>query len=111
MAYGPRVLAALGVLLFLGGFLYDVEFAGIPYQDPTLDQTAAYHLHAWIAAMIRETGLCAILLASVAGVMRRAGLLRREGMIARWPRILLVCGAALVVLGDLFDIERTGFRP
>lgn len=37
----PLLLAA-GVALLAGGFLYDILYAGIPYQDPTPELAARY---------------------------------------------------------------------
>lgn len=36
----PLLIICLGILLILGGFMYDVMFAGIPYQDPSAEMTA-----------------------------------------------------------------------
>jgi hypothetical protein len=44
--FGPVVLLAVGAVLVLGGFLWDVMFAGIPYQDPTPALAADYERNA-----------------------------------------------------------------
>lgn len=51
------VVIAIGMLMILIGFAYDVMFAGIPYQDPTPELAARYALHARIATIIRWVGV------------------------------------------------------
>jgi hypothetical protein len=46
----------LGLLIVLAGFVYDVIFAGIPYQDPTPELQAQYDFHSSIAGLIYKTG-------------------------------------------------------
>jgi hypothetical protein len=55
--YWPLALIVIGVMIILMGFVYDVFFAGIPYQDPTPELTAVYNLHSQIAAVIRCVGM------------------------------------------------------
>lgn len=55
----------------VAGFIYDVLFAGIPYQDPTPEMSARYSLHANIASVIRWTGAGSFLAGAVAKVIRR----------------------------------------
>lgn len=50
-------LFLLGPLIVLGGFFYDVVFAGIPYQDPTPELQSRYLLHSTIASYLRYCGL------------------------------------------------------
>ncbi|WP_145372124.1 hypothetical protein [Maioricimonas rarisocia] len=69
--YWPLLLAAAGLLLLVTGFVYDVIFAGIPYQDPTPDMSARYARHAVIAAAIRWCGVGAVLLGLTVGLVRR----------------------------------------
>ena len=49
-------LPALGVLIVLTGFVYDVLFAGIPYQGPTPELQARYDLHAGVANVFYMSG-------------------------------------------------------
>jgi hypothetical protein len=51
----------LGSLVCAAGWMYDVVFAGIPYQDPTPELAARYTLNAQIASLIRwvGAGICA----------------------------------------------------
>lgn len=53
----------LGLAIIAAGFLYDVEFAGIPYQDPTPELTAKYNFHSSVASWIMRAGLGVCLLA------------------------------------------------
>lgn len=67
----PLVLACLGLFAFLGGFAYDVMFAGIPYQDPTVELQERYDWHAMVAERIQLGGLILLLVALVMGLVRR----------------------------------------
>jgi hypothetical protein len=66
----PLILIAAGLFLILGGFIYDVIFAGIPYQDPTPEMSARYSRHAHIASTIRWCGLGGFLLGALVGLGR-----------------------------------------
>lgn len=66
----PLILVVCGLALFLGGFLYDMEFAGIPYQDPTPEMQARYNLHSDLASVIRWTGAVVFLSGPVAAFVR-----------------------------------------
>ena len=48
--------AAAGVIVILAGFLYDVLFAGIPFQDPPPDIAAEYARRGAAASCIRLAG-------------------------------------------------------
>jgi len=66
----PYMLLAAGPVLLVAGFLYDLLFAGIPYQDPTPKMTASYDRHSAIATVIYWCGAL-ILLAAITLVMVR----------------------------------------
>lgn len=66
----PFILIAAGLFLLFAGFVYDMEFAGIPYQDPTPEMSARYARHASIASTIRCIGAGLFLLGSLAGLVR-----------------------------------------
>ena len=55
---GIKVIAAplLGLLIVITGFIYDVLFAGIPYQDPTPAMQARYDFHSSVAGWIQASG-------------------------------------------------------
>lgn len=51
-------LPFFGFLIIAAGFIYDVEFAGIPYQDPTPEMQQHYNHEAHIASVIEFVGAC-----------------------------------------------------
>jgi hypothetical protein len=63
-----KTLAApgIGMLIVMSGFVYDVAFAGIPYQDPTPELQARYDFHRAVAGAIYTTGGVVFLLGIVA---------------------------------------------
>jgi hypothetical protein len=67
----PIGLIVLGVIVIFLGFVYDVLFAGIPYQDPTPAMVASYNFHAQIASNIRWVGASISVLGGVTMVIRR----------------------------------------
>jgi hypothetical protein len=67
--FWPLLLIVGGVLIVFGGFIYDVMFAGIPYQDPTPEMSASYAHDAGIASMIRWCGVAVFLIGWVASVL------------------------------------------
>ena len=66
----PFILIAAGLSLLIGGFIYDVMFAGIPYQDPTPEMSARYAYHSRIASTAYLIGAGFFLVGSVAGIVR-----------------------------------------
>ena len=50
------ILPVLGILVVLVGFVYDILFAGIPYQDPTPTIQAQYDFHSSIAGLLYKSG-------------------------------------------------------
>jgi hypothetical protein len=48
--------AGIGITLF--GFVYDIMFAGIPYQDAPTRLQSSYALHSRIASGLEVSGLC-----------------------------------------------------
>ena len=66
----PYMLLVAGPVLLAAGFVYDVLFAGIPYQDPTPEMAARYDRHSAIATVIYWCGAL-FLLAGIAAVMLR----------------------------------------
>ena len=68
--FWPVMLIAVGFLLLLGGFIYDVMFAGIPYQDPTPELAADYARHARIASAIRRLGVGVFVFGALSGSIR-----------------------------------------
>jgi len=68
-SYWLLILIVVGFVLIIAGFVYNVVFAGIPYQDPPPDLVARYNLHATIAQTITTTGMIAMLVGIVGGVV------------------------------------------
>ena len=46
----------IGILIVMSGFVYDVLFAGIPYQDPTPELQARYEFHSCVAGWFYKAG-------------------------------------------------------
>jgi hypothetical protein len=68
--YRPFILIVVGLFLLIGGFIHDVMFAGIPYQDPTPEMSARYAYHSRVASTACLMGTGFFLIGSVAGVVR-----------------------------------------
>ena len=68
--FWPYGLLLLGITIIFVGFVYDVLFAGIPYQDPTPAMVATYNFHATIASTIRWVGTGISLLGIIIIVIR-----------------------------------------
>jgi hypothetical protein len=68
-----------GLLLLAGGFVYDVVYAGIPYQDPTPEMSARYAFHARIASIFYLSGAGFCVVGSAAGIIRMFIRRRRSG--------------------------------
>lgn len=54
-----KILATplIGLAIIVAGFVYDIMFAGIPYQDPTPELLASWKFHSSVAFWIMTTGL------------------------------------------------------
>jgi hypothetical protein len=71
----PLILIVVGFVLIITGFVYNIVFAGIPYQDPPPELVARYNMHATIAQTITTTGIITMLAGIVGSIVLR--LLRR----------------------------------
>ncbi|HKU94283.1 MAG TPA: hypothetical protein VJR58_03355 [Vineibacter sp.] len=58
-----------GIGLVFMGFVYDVLFAGIPYQDPPPELAAQYDREAWIAGFISWLGVPLLMAGGIALLM------------------------------------------
>ena len=76
----PIIIILLGITIIFIGFVYDVLFAGIPYQDPTPALQASYDFHSQIAFIIRWNGVGICILGGMGGIIRR---LRRKESIQK----------------------------
>jgi hypothetical protein len=70
-------LTGIGIIII--GFVYDVLFAGIPYQDPTPELQARYDFHSAVAGSLYKSGCLVVLL----GLVAIPFILRRRGRTAR----------------------------
>lgn len=71
----PIRIWLLGLALIFLGFVYDVVFAGIPYQDPTPEMEARFLWHKSVAATMGWVGLALSFVGLGLGIRRR---LRKE---------------------------------
>jgi hypothetical protein len=69
--FWPFGLVAIGMSLLLGGFAWNIMFAGIPYQDPPPELAARYAWHARFSATLGWIGILALVSGLVAAVVRR----------------------------------------
>jgi len=67
----PLIAVTSGITIILIGFVYDVLFAGIPYQDPTPALAARYEFHSQVASIIRWSGLIISMIGGIAAIFRR----------------------------------------
>ncbi len=59
-------IVVLGLGLLIVGFLYDLVFAGIPYQDPTPELQVAWEYHKGVADVIYSVGGLVLLVGLIA---------------------------------------------
>ena len=64
------IIVVVGLFLWRAGFIYNVDFAGVPYLNPTPEQFARYAHYARIASSICWLGFGLFLLGSLAGIIR-----------------------------------------
>jgi hypothetical protein len=91
MARAGALLALGGMAVFGAGFLWDLAFAGIPYQDPPPDLLARWTFHKTVADRIMTTGAvmtgAGVLVRLLARVLRhRKGQGRRPAGAGDRPR-------------------------
>jgi hypothetical protein len=61
----------IGLLTIAAGLLYDVMFAGIPYQDPPDDLLAEYYRHQRISGWIINVGVLVGAVGVLGGIIIR----------------------------------------
>lgn len=71
----PRALhvTLAGLVLVVAGFLYDLAFAGLPYQDPTAEMQAGWLWHKAVADRIILGGIAVFVIGLIWGVAGLAG--------------------------------------
>lgn len=57
----PFRFSILGLFVMVAGFLYDLAFAGLPYQDPSAALQAQWEFHKEVAGWILLCGLAVFL--------------------------------------------------
>ena len=62
----PAALATLGFAIAMAGFVYDLAFVGLPYQDPTPEMQTRWQYYSSVAMAIELAGV-GIMLVGVAG--------------------------------------------
>ncbi len=72
---GIRGVIWAGVCLLVGGFIWDLFFAGLPYQDPTPQMQANWKMHKSIAEGIMPAG--ALLIGAAIGAAAFRSIKRR----------------------------------
>ncbi len=81
LAKAALPLLVAGLIAVIAGFVYDVLFAGIPYQDPPPGIAADYARHSEVASGIRRAG-AALLSAGVLALIY-ARIARPPGSVTR----------------------------
>ena len=76
----PIIIILLGIIIIFLGFVYDVLFARIPYQDLTPALQASYDFHSQITFIIRWNGVGLCIIGGLVGIIRR---LRRKESIQK----------------------------
>jgi hypothetical protein len=79
-------LLGAGFLTLATGVVYDLMFAGIPYQDPSPELQARYRFHSRVAGVLLGTGLILAVVGSAGATLLagRALLGRRITSRTRW---------------------------
>ena len=75
-----RLLIVSGVVVIVCGFMYDVLFAGIPYQDPTPEMSARYAFHSNVAGVIIFIGFSGLIVGMLGGIAKFL-LFKLKGMV------------------------------
>ncbi|CAM3294165.1 hypothetical protein FLLO111716_01630 [Flavobacterium longum] len=65
MNWIKKHLIKIGLALIVVGFIYEIVFAGVPYQDPTEEMVIRYNRNELISITIMQIGLAAL----VAGIL------------------------------------------
>lgn len=60
----------IGLLLMVFGFLYDIYFVNIPFQDPPPELLKKYMLHKTISDIIFYVGLILIVISIITRIIR-----------------------------------------
>lgn len=63
-----NILIVISVFFIIFGFIYDVMFAGIPFQDPTQKMIEQYNFHKNISNSIVYIGGIVLLISTVSRI-------------------------------------------
>lgn len=63
-------LLGCGIVLLSSAFLYDVYFAGLPYQDPTAGMQQTWNFHKFVADSLLVLGAVLMTLAVLSFIVR-----------------------------------------
>ena len=66
-----RYLAFIGIAIIIAGFLYDLKYAGIPYQDLPPELLKKYTQNQNIAGNLIDTGFLVLLIAIIGAIVRK----------------------------------------
>ncbi len=72
----PKYVILIGVVIIIASYIYDLQFAGLPYPDPTPEMLSDWKFHKAVASYIGLVGLVVSALGCVLGfvnVFRRNG--------------------------------------
>jgi hypothetical protein len=68
----PSFLIAAGIAMVFAGLVYDIIFAGIPYQDPSPQLQAAFEADAHFAKRLMDVGGFVTFLGFIVAIVRSA---------------------------------------
>ncbi len=60
-----KYLFLLGIVIIIIGFVYDIMFAGIPFQDPSTQLMEKYNQNTFVSDVIIKLGLLILLIGIV----------------------------------------------
>lgn len=60
MNWIKKHLIKIGLALIIAGFIYEMVFAGVPYQDPTEEMVIRYNRNEFISMTIMQIGLAVL---------------------------------------------------
>lgn len=72
------ILPVMGIAIAFAGLVYDVLFAGIPYQDPTPEMQERYEMHSFVAGIFYAVGGLVLLIGVLEVVVAIVRRLRRS---------------------------------
>ena len=71
MNWIKKHLIKIGLALIVAGFVYEMVFAGVPYQDPTEEMVIRYNRNEFISMTIMQLGLAALIIGILVKVFSR----------------------------------------